>query len=154
MFAQICYESTEEITVLYYSWLKYIFLVYDKKIKYHHLKPVSFFCVIGNTHRYHNVTFNPVFLLNIFIMHSFSLLLILLLSRSSVVSVCVKSGWMMKWREEGLLLLCWVVEHWQDVVLLDHRFDCSRGWVWSVSVWKVGEWWSDEKKSCCYFVDL
>jgi hypothetical protein len=34
----------------------------------------------------------------------------------------------------GAVLPDFVVEHWPDVLLLDHRFDCERDEVWLVSV--------------------
>ncbi len=86
---------------------------------------------------------------------------ILLLRRSSAVSVCVKSAWMVKSRkeqEEEFMLPCWFLEHWQDLVLLVVQFYCSTGLVPWVSVWNVREWWSQEKnkkkKNSCYHVHL
>jgi hypothetical protein len=34
----------------------------------------------------------------------------------------------------GAVLPGFVVEHWPDVLLLDHRLDCNRDEVWSVSM--------------------
>jgi hypothetical protein len=85
-----------------------------------------------------------------------------LLRTSSEVSVCVKSVWLVNWEkkgnEEGLMLLCWFLKHWQDLVLLVVQFYCFGGLVQRPSVWKVRQWWSEEKneknKNWCYLVDL
>jgi len=72
--------------------------------------------------------------------------------------------------EKVEMLHCFVGEHWQDIVLLVDRSDCSRGWVWWVSMWNnknerlgekvgmlhcfVGEQWQDvvlllDRSDCC-----
>jgi hypothetical protein len=87
---------------------------------------------------------------------------ILLFHRFSSVSVCVKRAWMVKSRkeqeEEEFVLPCSFVEHWQGLVLLAVRFHWIRGLVWWVSVWKMRQWWSEEKKEkkkdSCYLVDF
>ncbi len=31
-----------------------------------------------------------------------------------------------------------VVEHWPDILLLDHRFDCERDQMWSAVIYLLG----------------
>jgi hypothetical protein len=73
-----------------------------------------------------------------------------LFQRSSEVSVCMKSktvGWEReKERRNPFVSPCYAVVHHSDILLLELRFDCSRGWVKWVSVWSRKQLDEKEKK--------
>jgi hypothetical protein len=77
-------------------------------------------------------------------------------ARSTVVSVYVRYWMSDRIKRIEEMLLCFSVEHWQDIGLLAQWCDCRRGEVWWVSVcnneWVV-EWKNWEEIVLCFLVE-